>query len=136
MKCEYCGKEFSAHGIGSHVWRIHGAGQDLVNPMKGKPSWNKGLTKETSEAVKRQGEKLRRVKSDLELELDDDDKLIQKWRNKKVNAKQEGLECLLTFEEYCLLVKEAGLKSSQLGFTGEGYVLARYEDSGDYRYGN
>ena len=34
------------------------------------------------------------------------------------------------------LVNEAGLKSSQLGFTGEGYVLGRCNDSGGYEPGN
>ena len=99
-------------------------------------AWNKGLTKETSESVKRGSELLKRKKSDLELELDDDGKLIQRWRNKCVNAKKEGIECKLTFDEYCTLVKEAGLVSSQLGFTGEKYVLGRYNDEGDYTLEN
>lgn len=73
---------------------------------------------------------------ELETELDDDGKLWSKWRNKIVNAEQEGLECLLTFPQYCQLVKEAGLKSSDLGFTGGGYVLARYNDTGNYEVGN
>jgi hypothetical protein len=34
------------------------------------------------------------------------------------------------------LVADAGLKSSQLGYTGEGYVLGRYNDSGNYEIGN
>ena len=99
-------------------------------------AWNKGLTKETSESVKRGSELLKRKKSDLELELDDDGKLIQRWRNKCTNAKKEGIECKLTFDEYCTLVKEAGLVSSQLGFTGEKYVLGRYNDEGDYTLEN
>lgn len=99
-------------------------------------AWNKGLTKETSESVKRGSELLKRKKSPLELEIDDDGKLIQKWRNKCVNAKKEGLECKLTFDEYCTLVKDAGLVSSQLGFTGENYVLGRYNDEGDYTFEN
>lgn len=99
-------------------------------------AWNNGLTKETSESVKHGSELLKRKKSDLELELDDDGKLMQRWRNKRVNAKKEGIECKLSFDEYCTLVKEAGLVSSQLGFTGEKYVLGRYNDEGDYTLEN
>lgn len=99
-------------------------------------AWNKGLTKETSESVNRGANALKRKKSNIELELDDDGKLIRHWRNKCVNAKKEGLECKLTFDEYCQLVKKAGLKSSQLGFTGDGYVLGRYNDEGDYTIEN
>ena len=99
-------------------------------------AWNKGLTKETSESVKHGSELLKRKKSNLELELDDDGKLRRRWINKKYNAKKEGLECKLTYDEYCTLVKEAGLVSSQLGFTGEKYVLGRYNDEGDYTLEN
>lgn len=35
-----------------------------------------------------------------------------------------------------MLVREANLKSSDLGFSGNGYVLARFNDEGDYVYGN
>ena len=68
--------------------------------------------------------------------LDDDNKLKKKYINKKVNATKEGIEFLLSFEEFCLLVEEAGLVSSDLGFTGRMYVLARYNDEGPYEYGN
>lgn len=74
--------------------------------------------------------------SDLEDELDDDHKLFSKWSQKKSNAKTMGNDCLLTFDDYCHLVKEAGLVSSQLGINGEGYDLARYEDKGPYAIGN
>ena len=70
-------------------------------------------------------------------ELNDDGKLRSKYSNKRVNAEKEGIKCLLTFEEYCLLAKEAGIKSSQIGFsTSAKYVLARYNDSGDYTVDN
>lgn len=68
--------------------------------------------------------------------VDDDGKLYQRYLNKKVNASKEGLSCMLSFEEYCKLVYEANIVSSQLGFTGEMYVLARYNDQGDYSYDN
>lgn len=70
--------------------------------------------------------------------VDDDNKLYSKFLNKCNNAKKEGIKCLLTFEEYCILLKQAGLVSSQLGFnkSGEKYVLARFNDTGDYVMGN
>lgn len=70
------------------------------------------------------------------MNIDDDGKLKQRFINKCVNAKKEGILCRLTFDEYCSLVYKAGLKSSQLGFTGEKYVLARYNDKGDYTLDN
>ena len=97
---------------------------------------HKSHAKETSESVNHLSESLKRKKSDLELELDDDGKLRRRWINKQHNAKKEGLECKLTYDEYCTLVKEAGLVSSQLGFTGEKYVLGRYNDEGDYTLEN
>jgi uncharacterized C2H2 Zn-finger protein len=44
-ECPHCGKMFSNKGIGSHIWKAHGEGKS--------PAWNKGLTKETSDVVKR-----------------------------------------------------------------------------------
>lgn len=136
ITCDICGKQFSIKGIGSHKWRVHGPGKCFNPNRNNHVPWNKGLTKETSGAVRLQAEKLKRKKSALEQKLDDDGKLIQRWRNKCVNAKQEGIECLLTFEEYCELVAQAGLVSSQLGFTGDNYVLARYDDKGNYTFDN
>lgn len=68
--------------------------------------------------------------------IDDDGKLGRKYHNKKSNVKKHNLKFLLTYEEFTSLVVKAGLKSSQLGFTGEGYVLARYGDRGPYKIGN
>lgn len=71
-----------------------------------------------------------------QIDLNDDGKLKQKYVNKKTNAIKENLICELSFYEYCLLIKKAGLKSSDIGFSGNNYVLARYNDSGNYTYGN
>lgn len=135
VRCKICGKEFTEKGIGSHMWRIHGNGKNF-SPTKGRPAWNKGLTKETSESVRRQATTITRIRTALEIELDDDGKLRQRWYNKQMNARKEGLECFLTFDEYCQLVKDAGLVSSNLGFSGDKYVLARFNDQGDYTLDN
>lgn len=68
--------------------------------------------------------------------LNDDGKLARKFTNKCVNAKKEGLRCLLTIDEYCELMERAKIKSSDLGYTGNNYVLARYNDTGDYTKDN
>lgn len=140
IQCEICGRWFSSKGIGSHKWRVHGDGKNF-NPNRGyidgsRQAWNKGFTKENNATVARISESLRRVKSKLEVQTDDDGKLRQRYSNKRVNAQKEGIEFNLSYEEYCQLVSDACLKSSQLGFSGCGYVLGRYNDTGAYEVGN
>lgn len=62
-QCNYCSKTYSKHGISMHMWATHGEGKNfrpLLNRdnTKKHPAWNKGLTKETSDIVKRLGEKV------------------------------------------------------------------------------
>lgn len=68
--------------------------------------------------------------------LDDDGKLYRKYYNKKINALKENIGFYLTFDEYRQLMIESGFKSSDLGFTGNNIVLARYGDNGDYTIDN
>ncbi len=68
--------------------------------------------------------------------IDDDGKLHIKYGRKKDNAKRDGIGFNLTFSEYRALVKQAGLKSSDLGYSGRNYVLARVLDMGPYEVGN
>lgn len=138
--CSHCGKYFPKKGIGSHIWRVHGDGRNF-NPGKcytdgTKQVWNKNLTRKTDPTVERISRSLERKQSNLERSVNDDGKLKQKWYNKRVNARAEGIICNLTYDEYCQLVYDAGLKSSQLGYTGDGYVLGRFNDSGNYEMGN
>lgn len=62
--------------------------------------------------------------------------LKQKFYNKRVNAAKENIEFNLTLDEFRTLVEEAGLIPSQLGYSGDNYVLARYNDQGDYSLHN
>ncbi|MCK9575808.1 MAG: hypothetical protein WC979_00760 [Candidatus Pacearchaeota archaeon] len=60
--CPHCGKEFPYKGIATHIWRMHGDGQNH-NPNIGyangsREIWNKGLSKETSDAVAQMGKTL------------------------------------------------------------------------------
>lgn len=73
---------------------------------------------------------------DTNLDVDDNGKLHQKYLNKKINARYEGIDFNLTYDEFAQLVRDANLISSNLGYTGDNYVLARYKDSGGYEVGN
>jgi hypothetical protein len=59
--CPFCQKVYSRMGICTHIWRLHGDGvshnpfKDIINSGMYIP-WNRGLTKETSSSVKKQGE--------------------------------------------------------------------------------
>lgn len=137
VECPYCNKMFSKKGIGSHIWRCHGEGQGF-SPTKGKSHtpWNKGLTKETDDRVRKHSEGLRKSRPSYQTDIDDDGKLYQKFLNKRINASHENIPFDLSFEEFCKLCSDAGLVSSDLGFTGNYYVLARYEDKGGYSVSN
>lgn len=66
-ECPYCGKEYSKSGIISHIWRSHTErGLNHKTGTKGKIAWNKGLTKETDNRVKKNGETLKdRIKNGI-----------------------------------------------------------------------
>lgn len=140
LQCRFCKKECkNSNSLRNHEKMCPNNPDDSYRNKftnKGKVGWNKGLTKETNEAVARYAKALTKTKPEWQLKVDDDGKLYQRWLNKCINAKAEGLLCELSFEEYCSLVASANLVSSQLGFNGSGYVLARYNDSGNYTMGN
>lgn len=63
--CPYCGKEYAKNGIGTHIWRKHTEEGQKFDPNEGlkkgvHKAWNKGLTKETDERVRKGCETLRR----------------------------------------------------------------------------
>jgi len=70
--------------------------------------------------------------------IDDDGKLKERYFNKRINAQKEGIGFSLTFSQYCAMVSASGYKSSELGFHpgSKNVVLARYNDTGDYKVGN
>ena len=59
-KCLYCGKIYTKRGIISHFWRNHTEDGKNHNSnggyKKGRLAWNKGLTKDTDQRVKKNGE--------------------------------------------------------------------------------
>lgn len=56
--------------------------------------------------------------------------LKQKFWNKRVNAKKEGIEFNLTLEEFVSLMEEAQIGVDDLHI--KGYHLSRFNDSGEY----
>lgn len=60
IKCDVCGKEYSKMGIGTHIWRAHGAGSGWTENNAGyangtRTVWNKRLTKENHSSLERAG---------------------------------------------------------------------------------
>ena len=53
--CPFCSKIFPKFGISIHVWRTHCGGNSVY---KGRPAWNKGLTKDTNNIIKEQADRL------------------------------------------------------------------------------
>lgn len=53
IKCEYCNKEYSIKGIGTHIWRTHGEGKTFKANNQNRIAWNKGKTKESDERVQK-----------------------------------------------------------------------------------
>jgi very-short-patch-repair endonuclease len=61
-KCPFCEKEYSKLGILIHIWRNHTEDGIKFSTNEGykngRTAWNKGLTKETNENVRKNGESL------------------------------------------------------------------------------
>jgi len=71
--CPECGKEYSKYGIGNHFWRNHTEEGRKFNPNKGyidgtRVAWNKGLTEDTDERVRKGRETLRKKLKNGEIE--------------------------------------------------------------------
>ena len=69
--------------------------------------------------------------------LDDDGRLSRKFINKRINALKERIEFDLSLEDLLSILEDAGIKSSDWGFsTGNKFVLCRYRDCGSYSKNN
>jgi hypothetical protein len=66
--------------------------------------------------------------------FDDDELLTRKFLAKKYNARSRHIDFTLTFTQFCILLRQAKIKSSDLGRSK--YHLARKNDTGGYVYGN
>ena len=59
-ECSICGMYFPKKGIATHIWRIHGAGNNHNPSPKGRTAYNKGLTKQNHPGIKKAGDTLRK----------------------------------------------------------------------------
>ncbi len=64
--CPYCNKEYTKNGMGSHIWRKHGAGQEWTGNNDGfkdgtRTIWNKNLTKYNDDRIKKMSETMQNV---------------------------------------------------------------------------
>lgn len=75
-----------------------------------------------------------RVVYDKYPDVDDDGKLSQRFVNKRVNARKEGIPFDLTYAQFVDFMRCAGIVSSQCGI--KGYHLSRTGDTGSYSVGN
>ena len=82
IACEICGKEFSIKGIGTHKWRVHGDGKNFVPKSYG--AWNKGLTKETDERLKKSGQTFTRRLENGEIKTWQEGKLLSEAHKKSI----------------------------------------------------
>lgn len=81
--------------------------------------------------------KYRSIRNEYRFLVDDDGEVLQKFYQKKSDAKDRKIDFVLTFEDYCKLIYDAGIKSSDIGWkTDSHYVLGRYHDIGPYAVGN
>ena len=69
FECPHCKKLFKKLGIKGHIWRMHTeeGGKYMRTYEGGISAWNKGLTEETNESVKKGKDKLRKKYKDGEL---------------------------------------------------------------------
>lgn len=87
-KCSYCMKEFSSQGLGSHkIWCKKNPDiekrERIRERKKGQIAWNKGLTKETDERVKKIGKKVSEVNIGMKFTKDHRRKLSESWTEKR-----------------------------------------------------
>ena len=87
-KCPYCGKEYSRNGISTHIWRNHKEGISH-SPNKGKETWNKGLTKESNNSIKKGAETFKRNFKNGKFNIHNKGKKLSKEHRKAVS---EGMK--------------------------------------------
>lgn len=61
---------------------------------------------------------------------------LEKFTNKKLNARRDGIEFLLTIEQYDFLLKKANITIEQVGRGRGKFCLGRYGDVGPYSLEN
>ena len=94
-KCPHCGKDFKKFGIINHIFLMHTEeGKEFKSSanynMRGKKSWSRGLTKETSEILRVKAEKIKQKHISGELQAPFLGKHLTKETKQKIGAKLKG----------------------------------------------
>lgn len=132
--CPICGEPIRISGQQRHVEAMHWtAPDDFLRKWKATEKYIKSSLEERYY-------KHRPNKNQYRFLIDDDATVLAKYYQKKRDAKERNIMFVLTFEEYCKLIYDAGIKTSDIGWgktsNGNHYVLARYHDIGPYSVGN
>lgn len=68
--------------------------------------------------------------------VDDDNKVMQKFSTRKSCVRGSGIKFTITSKEFCKLLYDSNLKSSDIGAGDNKYILLRIDESKPYEYGN
>lgn len=68
--------------------------------------------------------------------VDDDNKVMQKFSTRKSTVRGAGIKFTITSKEFCKLLYDSNLKSSDIGAGDDKYILWRIDESKPYEYGN
>lgn len=134
VTCPICNRKFNLLGIKHHIKGLHwNASDDFLRKWEISDDYIK-LSKEERYY------KYRPERNPYRFLVDDDAMVLKRWFLKKKEAKSRDIMFVLTFEDYCKLIYDAGIKSSDIGWgktsNGNHYVLGRYHDLGPYAVGN
>lgn len=68
--------------------------------------------------------------------VDDDNKVMQKFSTRKSTVRGAGIKFTITSKEFCKLLYDSNLKSSDIGAGDDKYILWRIDESKPYEDGN
>ena len=85
-ECNICKCRFTKFGIGTHIWRVHTDKGKTFDSNRGykdgiRQAWNKGLTKNTNECIKKTSETLKRRYASGEITVP--------WKGKKLTEEHK-----------------------------------------------
>lgn len=131
--CPICGQKVTIEGKQTHAEARHwNASNSFLS------SWN-ASEKYLSASNEERYYMYRQERNPYRFKVDDDGTVIIKYYKKKIDARRRDIMFILTLEDYCKLIYDAGIKVSDIGWGkngGNDYVLARYHDIGPYAVGN
>lgn len=110
VTCPICNRKFNLLGIKNHIKELHwNASDDFLRKWEISDDYIK-LSKEERYY------KYRPERNPYRFLIDDDAMVLKRWFLKKKEAKSRDIMFVLTFEDYCKLIYDAGIKSSDIGW--------------------